>query len=263
MGETAGGSGWHPDPTGRAHLRYFDGTAWTESVSTGVDTWTDPLAAGPGRPDARLLAATELTIAYGPTGLEAPGRWFMTDSTGIPRGSIIGEAHPIDPRYASRYLVLDPVDLVVLTISPVVAGWAPGLAVTDWRGMAVGSYRFPLTSSNAEAMVGAQVVATADPFEDRGAVTLGPGWDAGDPVRLRDRASTTIATVTCAEDRTALRRFYGARKGTFTPDPAQCHLDLVRPPGLPEPLRSLTVAFVAVFAARVHDDRVRQRSPSR
>ncbi|MFT5026981.1 MAG: hypothetical protein ACI9CV_001744, partial [Ilumatobacter sp.] len=26
---------WHPDPNGRADLRYWDGAAWTEHVSTG------------------------------------------------------------------------------------------------------------------------------------------------------------------------------------------------------------------------------------
>lgn len=262
MGEVPdGGAGWHPDPSGRAHVRYWDGASWTESVSAWGETWTDPLAPGPGRLDARSLNESALTIDYGIAGLEAPGRWTVTDADGTPRGSIIADAHSMEPRYASRYLVLDPSDLVILTIAPALDGWSAGLGVTDWRGRAVGIFVFPTMADVVRAKVGTEVVATADPFEGRGAVTFGPGWDAGDPVRLADRAGTTIATVACAEERTALRRFYGARKGTVVPDPTRCHLDLARPPGLPEPLRSLTLAFAAVFANRVHDDRVRQRTP--
>ena len=34
---------WHPDPTGRHQLRYWDGSAWTDHVSNGGATSTDPL----------------------------------------------------------------------------------------------------------------------------------------------------------------------------------------------------------------------------
>jgi hypothetical protein len=34
--------GWHPDPYARFELRYWDGSAWTEHVSTGGATATDP-----------------------------------------------------------------------------------------------------------------------------------------------------------------------------------------------------------------------------
>jgi hypothetical protein len=36
-------SGWHPDPSGRHQFRYWNGVAWTEHVSTGGLTDTDPL----------------------------------------------------------------------------------------------------------------------------------------------------------------------------------------------------------------------------
>ncbi|MDE3205939.1 MAG: DUF2510 domain-containing protein [Acidobacteriota bacterium] len=35
--------GWHPDPSGRSHLRYWDGVTWTEHVSTGGTLAIDPL----------------------------------------------------------------------------------------------------------------------------------------------------------------------------------------------------------------------------
>lgn len=34
---------WHPDPTGRFALRWWDGIGWTEGVSDGTQTLTDPL----------------------------------------------------------------------------------------------------------------------------------------------------------------------------------------------------------------------------
>jgi drug/metabolite transporter (DMT)-like permease len=34
---------WHADPTGRFASRFWDGTSWTEHVSDGTTTTTDPL----------------------------------------------------------------------------------------------------------------------------------------------------------------------------------------------------------------------------
>ena len=34
---------WHPDPSGRNEQRYYDGTQWTEHVSNGGVTSTDPV----------------------------------------------------------------------------------------------------------------------------------------------------------------------------------------------------------------------------
>jgi uncharacterized protein YxjI len=35
-------AGWYPDPLGRAEHRYYDGTQWTEHISTGGDQQVDP-----------------------------------------------------------------------------------------------------------------------------------------------------------------------------------------------------------------------------
>lgn len=42
---SAGGppAGWHPDPQGRFESRYWDGTRWTEHVSTNGQPTVDPL----------------------------------------------------------------------------------------------------------------------------------------------------------------------------------------------------------------------------
>lgn len=41
---------WHPDPTGRHELRYWDGSQWTEHVSDQGKTSTSPLDAGGSQP---------------------------------------------------------------------------------------------------------------------------------------------------------------------------------------------------------------------
>lgn len=47
VAETTGDSGaapeWYPDPTGRHHYRYWDGSGWTEDVATDGVVSTDPL----------------------------------------------------------------------------------------------------------------------------------------------------------------------------------------------------------------------------
>jgi uncharacterized protein (DUF1499 family) len=36
-------AGWHPDPSGRHHHRWWDGQRWTDAVSTDGTTSTDPV----------------------------------------------------------------------------------------------------------------------------------------------------------------------------------------------------------------------------
>lgn len=38
-----GGAGWHPDPTGRHQLRWWDGQGWTPAVHDGGVHGTDPV----------------------------------------------------------------------------------------------------------------------------------------------------------------------------------------------------------------------------
>ena len=54
--------GWHPDPTARYELRYFNGEAWTADVSASGRRFVDPLGP-PRRPrDGRATAAMVLGI---------------------------------------------------------------------------------------------------------------------------------------------------------------------------------------------------------
>ncbi len=42
---------WYPDPTGRAELRYYDGSQWTEHISTGGQQSTAPLTPPEASPE--------------------------------------------------------------------------------------------------------------------------------------------------------------------------------------------------------------------
>ena len=50
---------WYPDPQRRHELRYYDGTAWTEHVSDGGVTSTDPLRSRLDRLDEALTVGNE------------------------------------------------------------------------------------------------------------------------------------------------------------------------------------------------------------
>ena len=45
-------AGWQPDPTGRHEHRYWDGTTWTDNVSSAGVASTDPVAGAGGEPTA-------------------------------------------------------------------------------------------------------------------------------------------------------------------------------------------------------------------
>ncbi len=50
---------WYPDPTGRHQLRYWDGTAWTDHVSTNGATSTDPVQTRLDKVDSALTVGSE------------------------------------------------------------------------------------------------------------------------------------------------------------------------------------------------------------
>jgi len=72
--------GWHPDPSRRHELRYWDGTRWSEHVADGGQTGTDPLSppaptdepAATVDPADGLGAATVATPSIVPVPLAAP-----------------------------------------------------------------------------------------------------------------------------------------------------------------------------------------------
>lgn len=49
-------AGWHPDPTGRFAHRFWDGTSWTEHVSSPTGQTVDPIGPTHGATDDRSVA---------------------------------------------------------------------------------------------------------------------------------------------------------------------------------------------------------------
>lgn len=58
---------WHPDPTGRHELRYWDGSAWTDHVSDQGVTGTDPVDA-PSAPQATRMDRLDSGLTLGNEG---------------------------------------------------------------------------------------------------------------------------------------------------------------------------------------------------
>jgi uncharacterized protein YxjI len=58
---------WHPDPTGRHELRYWDGTAWTDHVSDQGVTGTDPVDA-PSAPQTSRMDRLDSGLTLGNEG---------------------------------------------------------------------------------------------------------------------------------------------------------------------------------------------------
>lgn len=57
---------WYADPGCRHELRYWDGTAWTDHVSSGGRQTTDPLAQA-DEPSAQTTAVLPVATSWGPT----------------------------------------------------------------------------------------------------------------------------------------------------------------------------------------------------
>lgn len=64
-------AGWHPDPAGRHEYRYWDGQQWSDQVSNGGVTASDPLPAAPQpevtAPEPVAAAAPVVPAAAPPT----------------------------------------------------------------------------------------------------------------------------------------------------------------------------------------------------
>lgn len=104
MSDQQAPANWHPDPTGRHQLRYWDGTAWTDHVSDGGVPSVDPMgppgptptSGGSGFGDA---VDSALTFGSGPSaeavdkmvrgdGFSGAG---ITGEVGLGNGTIWGE----------------------------------------------------------------------------------------------------------------------------------------------------------------------------
>lgn len=122
-------SGWHPDPSGRHELRYWDGNGWTDSVSDQGTQGTDPV----GAPTA--------TSAY-PAAAPAPYPATTGYSMGIQTAGL-----PISStgRRVTAYL-LD----VVLAIVTLGIGWIIWSIIVWGKGTSPGKSLMKMKCVNVE-----------------------------------------------------------------------------------------------------------------
>lgn len=77
---------WHPDPTGRHEMRYWEGQLWTESVSDGGDVTADP-PTWPRPPDSAGLGLRSGYLRY--VVQAGSGQWPVTDGSGAQVGWVV------------------------------------------------------------------------------------------------------------------------------------------------------------------------------
>lgn len=122
-------AGWHPDPTARHQLRYWDGNAWTHHVSDDGVTGVDPMVSTP--PVASWAAASTdpvPTQAADPTGggtvvpAEARRRpWALLVLGVVVAGAVVvallafvgGDDGGSQSAYGTRVLAIDADDPIV------------------------------------------------------------------------------------------------------------------------------------------------------
>ncbi len=245
------GAGWHPDPSGRAHLRYWDGEVWTDQVSNWGQVWVDPPGPNPQVTDASMLAEPSLVFVYGIAGIESTGRWPILDAAGAHRGNLVIETS-FDGK-AGRYFVCDLDDRLVVTVA-IQLDFSFDFDVVDRQGRRHGVFDCSLTSTKVRLTVGGQVLGRST--TDDGASRILPGRrDEPFSVELTDPSGAAFATLTNHEERGWLRSFYGWETNTVTADPDDCCLQLERSVGLPEPLRTMALAFPLLYVRQVAGDR--------
>jgi hypothetical protein len=204
---------WHPDPYGRATLRYWDGTGWTEHVTRGGHPGRDPLPT----PDTRVLDETLLVVEYD-SPETGPG-WRVWDrgqrQVGVVTGSAGLQMGPM------RYALLDPAGLPLLVVRE--GGLAsPGLHVEDPFGRPLGH-----VSGFGTSQLTRYELSTGRVPVGRASATMTP---RSIDVEVTDGVGRRVATMGKATEPLSTFR----HRSWFT---------LERDPTLVDPLRLLVVAL--------------------
>ena len=114
---------WHPDPTGRHHLRYFDGNKWTDHVTTqtGVQT-LDPVQPVASQP---VVASAPSTLPPLPVMTASQPPPITTASGAAPSGSL----------QVPKAAVVAGVATVAALIGSLSMSWVTGTGDFDGSGV--------------------------------------------------------------------------------------------------------------------------------
>ena len=239
-----GSAAWHPDPTGRHEHRWWDGTRWTGMVSDGGVVDDDPAGTMVRPAVGSMLDAPSLVIDFNVTGYERDGEWKVYDrQADRPVGSMtIDHGGLTEP---ARYVALDPEGRLLFSVERPSRLGRLTVLVRDAQGRLLGR----MVSAPPRLLLLAPTTSDPGATEVVWATSSRPGRP---PLGRRPPPVTVYPLV--LHDGTPLGRLQaqGDTGGLFgTSVPYWFTLD--REPGLQEPLRTRTLAFVPFVAALVRD----------
>ena len=198
--------GWHPDPYGRAALRWWDGGRWTEHVSRAVP-----------EPDRSVLTEPALVFEYDSP--QTGDGWFVWDPAGRLVARVTG-ATGLQGFGALHHRLVDPAGLPLLALDE--GGPAhPGLHVSDPHGRPLGTIRGWGTDERTRY----ELLAAGAPVGSVDMTTTRHTIDA----TVTDVADRQVAVLSKGIERIGAMRH-------------RSWLSLSRDPDLPDPLRLLVVA---------------------
>lgn len=270
---TAGGHGpnWYPDPMGRHEYRWFDGTNWTDQVSSHGRQGTDALApptpgpVGPGNEQVArdlkragvqsgavqgggsLFTEPVLVVNQKAKFIELNNEYSISDQHGNQIGAVrqVGQStakkvmrvlSSMDQFMTHKLQVVDANGQVALQLTRPAKFIKSKIVIQDGSGREVGS----VVQENAIGKIHFGIMVD----DQRIASINGENWRAWN-FNIQDSDGTEIARIT--------KTFVGLTKAMFTT--ADNYVVQIHRP-LEEPLRSLVVAAaVSVDTALKQDNR--------
>ncbi len=129
---------WHPDPTGRHEMRYWDGQQWSESVSDAGVVTDDP-PAWPQPPESSGLGLRSGQLRYV---LGGGDQWPVTDGAGTQVGWVVRGPFALGGRSAQVWDLQTP----WLTVKQSLHGTLilrdhQQLGLIGWHGIGCHEYR--------------------------------------------------------------------------------------------------------------------------
>lgn len=239
--------GWYPDPYGRHQKRYWDGARWTQHVTTGDRTSSDPpmpvvvpevtSVAGATVPEVpEVVEAAELAFGYG-LGLTQwqaiSGHWPVIDRSGRQLATVWA-SRPFGPMRSIRVVASD--GRLVLTVGSARLLGKRKRALLDGLGRPVGEFhpqQHRIGFSTPAGVCGMGVTQNRTGIHQH--------CEFGS---LSDAEGTPLGLVVNHAPKWPSSEMAGWPGA----DPRCGWLLLRREPGLAEPLRSFFLAYPALLA---------------